>query len=178
MLEGERIRLRTIENSDLPILREFYNDFRLRGAYGGGYNPLPAEQYKTERFLDRLSEKVLVLAIILKETEELLGTVDYRSEEFNSGRLGIIIGKEKYRKKGYGTEAMHLIMKICFLERNFQKLFLWTRGWNISAQKLAESLGFKEAVRIRNAVLRDGKWYDAICYDLLREEYLEGTIHD
>ncbi|MFX1252117.1 MAG: GNAT family N-acetyltransferase [Promethearchaeota archaeon] len=178
MLEGERIRLRAIEKSDLPILREWYNDFRLRGAYGGGYNPLSAEKYETERFLDRLSETVLVLAIILKETEEHFGTVSYRSEAFNTGRLGIIIGKEKYRRKGYGTEAMRLIMKICFLEKNVQKLFLWTRGWNISAQKLAESLGFKEAVRIRNAVLRDGAWYDTICYDLLREEYLERFVHD
>ncbi len=176
MLEGERITLRAIEKNDLPLLREWYNDFQFRGVWSGGFNPISLEQFET-RWADR-NEEVLAFAIVLKETGELIGTVNCRPEEFNTGRLGFVLGPEKFRRKGYGSEANQLMMKICFLEKNFQKLFLWTAGWNIPAQKHAESLGFKEAVRLRNVIFRDGEWYEAICYDLLREEYLERVGHD
>ncbi|MFW9997512.1 MAG: GNAT family N-acetyltransferase, partial [Candidatus Odinarchaeota archaeon] len=65
------------------------------------------------------------------------------------------------------------LLKICFLEENFQKLVLWTGGWNIPGQKLAEKLGFKPAARIRKRKMRSGEWYDGCLYDMLKEEYLE-----
>ncbi|MFX0068264.1 MAG: GNAT family N-acetyltransferase [Promethearchaeota archaeon] len=173
MLEGKRVFLRAIERDDLPKVREWYNDYVMRGVWTGGYNPISAERFEQERFMDTTDDKKRRLSIVLKKTGELIGSVSYQTGDFNSAEIGIVIGEKKFRRGGYGTEAIQLLLKICFLEENFHKLSLWTGGWNISAQKLAESLGFKLAVRIRKGFMRDGEWHDALFYDMLREEYLE-----
>jgi len=177
LLEGEKIILRAPEKTDLPVLRDFYNDYEMRGVYMGGYRPMPTEQYEKERIMKK-NPKKKVLMIEDKESRELIGTVGYIKDDFNSAQIGIVIGKPGYRRGGYGTEAVRMIMKICFLEENFQKLFLWTGGWNIPAQRHAEYLGFKLAFKLRKGQQRNGKWYDSCCYDMLREEYLEKYGND
>ncbi len=178
LLEGKRVFLRAIERDDLPKIREWYNDYGMRGVWVGGYNPMSAERFEQERFVDTSDDKRRRLAVVLRKTGELIGTVTYQIGDFNSAEIGIAIGEEKFRRGGYGTEASQLLLKICFLEENFHKLSLWTGGWNIPAQKLAESLGFKLAVRIRKGFMRDGEWHDALFYDMLREEYLERCGND
>ena len=178
LLEGKKVVLRAIEKDDLPIIREWYNDYDMRGVWAGGYNPMSAERFERERFMDTSDDKKRRLAIILKETGELIGSVSYQIGEFNSAEIGIVIGEERFRHGGYGTDANQLLLNICFLEENFQRLTLWTGGWNIPAQKLAEFLGFKLAVRIRKGFMREGEWQDALCYDMLREEYLERYSDD
>ncbi|MFX1486645.1 MAG: GNAT family N-acetyltransferase [Promethearchaeota archaeon] len=178
MLEGERVFLRAIEIDDLSKIREWYNDYDMRGVWIGGYSPMSAERFEQERFMNTSDDKKRRLSIVLKKTGELIGSVSYQIGDFNSAEIGIVIGEEKFRRGGYGTEAIQLLLGICFLEENFHKLSLWTGGWNISAQKLSESLGFKLAVRIRKGFMRDGEWQDALCYDMLREEYLEMYHND
>jgi RimJ/RimL family protein N-acetyltransferase len=176
MLTGEKIVLRGIEKTDLPTLRKWYNDYTFRGIFTGGYNPLSETEYETKRFAETTSEKKRVLAITLKDSGKLVGTVGYTIGEFNSAEVGIILGDQEDRHKGLGTEAVELILRICFLEENFQKLLLWTGGWNTPAARHAEKLGFRLAVRIRKSFKRDGEWQDACLYDLLREEYLERFV--
>jgi RimJ/RimL family protein N-acetyltransferase len=178
LLEGKRVFLRAMEKDDLPKIRVWYNDYVMRGVWSGGYNPISAERFERERFMDTSDDKKRRLGIVLKKTGELIGSVSYEIGDFNSAEVGIVIGEEKFRRGGYGTEANQLLLKICFLEENFHKLSLWTGGWNIPAQKLAEFLGFKLAVRIRKGFMRDGEWQDALCYDLLRDEYLESYGDD
>lgn len=172
MLKGEKIILRAPEKEDLPLLREFYNDYEMRGVYIGGYRPMPAELFEKER-REKKDPNTKVLVIEDRTTGELIGTVSYGKEDFNSAQIGFVIGKPEHRRGGYGTEANRMLMKICFLEENFQKLILWTGGWNIPAQRHAEFLGFKLAFRVRKNYQRNGKWCDSCCYDMLREEYLE-----
>ena len=82
MLDSERIRLRAIIKEDLPTLREWYNDYRNRGIYSGGYNPMSTERFESERYVHFPHDRKQVLAIIKKETGRLIGTVSYELEEF------------------------------------------------------------------------------------------------
>ena len=137
-----------------------------------GLNPLSEEQFR-KRQTQRLSDDIVEFAIIRKDSDELIGTVNLRLGPFNTHKLGIMIGDQKHRRKGFGTEAVKILMRIAFLEKNVHKLQIGTREWNVPAQKHAEALGFKLAVRTRKYVQKDGQWYDRMDYDMLREEYLE-----
>ena len=69
-----------------------------------------------------------------------------------SVEIGIIIGEREYWNKGYGTEAVELLIRHIFQEIKLDKIYLHTLEWNARAHRAFEKCGFCEC-RVRN---RDG----------------------
>jgi RimJ/RimL family protein N-acetyltransferase len=55
----------------------------------------------------------------------------------------------------------------------FEAVRLWTHSGKPRAVGAAEKLGFREAVRLREAIFKDGTRHDNLVMDQLREEWLE-----
>lgn len=113
--------------------------------------------------------------IRLKETGELIGFVALDGIEWNNARssLAIGIGDKKHRGKGYGREAMELILQFAFTELNLHRVELNYFNYNENAGRLYESVGFKYEGAKRDFVHRDGRYYDLILMSLLRHEWEE-----
>jgi RimJ/RimL family protein N-acetyltransferase len=85
--------------------------------------------------------------------------------------VGIFIGDKNYWGKGYGTDAMSVLVKFIFEQMNIHKVKLNVFSYNERAIKSYEKCGFKVEGVLRQEIFRDGKYYDEIIMGLLKEEY-------
>jgi len=86
--------------------------------------------------------------------------------------LGIAIGDPEYWDRGYGSEAVRLLLRYGFEELNLHKLWLTTIGFNVRAQRAFEKVGFvREGVQ-RDMIEREGRRFDLLYYDMLRADWL------
>jgi RimJ/RimL family protein N-acetyltransferase len=85
--------------------------------------------------------------------------------------LGIGIGDREQWGKGYGREAMELVLRYGFHELNLHRIQLTVFEYNERAIALYEKLGFRREGVYREFMQRDGKRYDMLLYGLLRREW-------
>lgn len=105
--------------------------------------------------------------------DELLGFVWLSRIEWNHGTasLSLGIGDRADRDKGYGSEALRLMLRYAFRELNLFRLSASVPAYNQAALRLFDKAGFRQEVVQRQAFLRAGKRWDGIYLGLLREEW-------
>ena len=82
-----------------------------------------------------------------------------------------MLGNEKYYGKGYGKEALMLLLDYGFSFLNLRNIVLYVFEYNEIAYNLYKKVGFKEVGRIRKRQELMGKFYDSIVMDILNEEF-------
>lgn len=90
--------------------------------------------------------------------------------------VSIGIGDPAYRGKGYGAEAMKLTLRYAFTELNLRRVTLFVFEYNQRAIRSYEKAGFVREGEIREAMLRDGRYWKWIVMGVLREEWLRGQV--
>ena len=85
--------------------------------------------------------------------------------------LGIFIGDENYRNKGYGTEAIRLILEFGFKYLNLHSIRLDFLAINERAHKCYLKCGFKDTGKSREQIFLNGKYYDRSHMDILEHEF-------
>ena len=75
------------------------------------------------------------------------------------------------RGKGYGRQAMELIMDYCFNELELERLYLDHYTGNPAAY-LYKNLGFQPEGVLRNNCRKNGVLYDVHLLSMLKDEYL------
>jgi RimJ/RimL family protein N-acetyltransferase len=85
--------------------------------------------------------------------------------------LKIAIGDPVERNKGFGSDALHLIMRFAFSELNLYRLSAVVGDDNQPGLRFFKRHGFVEEVRRRKSLLRDGQTWDLIHLGLLRDEW-------
>ena len=86
-------------------------------------------------------------------------------------RLELAIGDPADRRRGYGSEALELILRFAFDELNLHRVAAATFAYNHAALRLLEDAGFVPEVRQREAINRAGQRWDLIHLALLRPEW-------
>jgi RimJ/RimL family protein N-acetyltransferase len=86
--------------------------------------------------------------------------------------VGIGIGERDYWGKGYGTDAMRIVLRYAFTELNLHRVTLDVFEYNPRGVRSYEKAGFKLEGRERGLVQREGRHYDAFCMGILRDEWL------
>ncbi len=86
--------------------------------------------------------------------------------------LGIVIGEPDYWGKGYGGDAMNLLVSYAFRELNLYRVGLEVISYNTRAVRCYEKAGFVQEGTRRSMILRDGQRYDSLLYSILYEEWL------
>jgi len=84
---------------------------------------------------------------------------------------GLFIGEKACWGKGYGTEALALLLDYGFNLLNLNSIELGVFAFNSRAIASYRRLGFKEIGRKRQARIIAGRAYDVILMDLLAEEF-------
>ncbi|MBZ0291102.1 MAG: GNAT family N-acetyltransferase [Anaerolineae bacterium] len=88
-----------------------------------------------------------------------------------SAMLAIGIGETAFRGKGYGSDALGLILNYAFNELNLYRVGLTVMNYNTAAIRAYEKAGFVREGAARQAVQREGQRYDLVYYGILREEW-------
>lgn len=82
--------------------------------------------------------------------------------------LSIIIGEKEEWEKGYGTEAIDLLLDYAFGYRNFHRIAVGVVGFNEAALRFYEKAGFK-----KEGIQRDGYYYDHEYHDFVMMSILD-----
>lgn len=85
--------------------------------------------------------------------------------------VAIGIGDRAYWGKGYGTDAMNVLLGYAFRELNLARVNLSTFEYNPRAIRSYEKAGFVHEGRQRGALLRYGRRWDVVHMGILREEW-------
>ncbi len=85
--------------------------------------------------------------------------------------VGIGVGERDYWGKGYGSDAMRIMIRYAFHELNLNRINLTVFEYNLRAIKSYEKLGFKEEGRERQWLNRAGRRWDMLYMGLLRREW-------
>ena len=115
----------------------------------------------------------------LKETNELIGTIDVASKRylpFGTCEIGYCYG-EKFWGKGYGTEALKAVIKYLFEECDAEVIYADFMKNNPGSGKVMEKSGMTFEGYLRSRVLdKDGNRNDLGIYSITKEEYLKNNI--
>lgn len=110
--------------------------------------------------------------------DKLIGFMDLSGAMFPHGDafVGIGIGQRDFWGKGYGTDAMQVILSFAFQELNLRRVSLNTFEYNPRAVGSYEKAGFTYEGRMRGFLHREGRRWDLIFMGILREEWLLSTV--
>jgi len=84
-------------------------------------------------------------------------------------RLGV--GLVEDRRKGYGSQALRILLRFVFAELNLFRVSARVPEYNVAAIALLKKFGFVEEVRRRQALERDGGRWDLLVFGLLNDEW-------
>lgn len=85
-----------------------------------------------------------------------------------------LIPKEK--RKGYGTEALQIMVDYLFLTKDIMRIQATTDTRNVASQRILEKTGFQREGTIRKAGFVRGQWQNDYLYSILREEWKQPKI--
>jgi RimJ/RimL family protein N-acetyltransferase len=85
--------------------------------------------------------------------------------------LGIAIGEREEWGKGYGTDAVRVILRLAFTEFNLHRVSLTVFDYNQRAIRSYEKAGFRVEGRQRGYLKREGQRWDLIYMGILRRDW-------
>lgn len=85
--------------------------------------------------------------------------------------LGIGLGDREYWGKGYGTDAVRVVLRYAFTELGLERVSLDVFAYNERAARAYLKAGFREEGRQRERLRRDGRRWDMIYMGIMREEW-------
>lgn len=126
-----------------------------------------------KEWLEKKTATDYQFAIIKAEDDTLLGNCGINEIDKTNRTciVGLFIGEEENRSKGYGAEALTLLLNYCFNTLDLENVMLSVFSFNDRAIVAYKKVGFKEIGHRRSARFSNGKRYDEVFMDILKEEF-------
>jgi RimJ/RimL family protein N-acetyltransferase len=171
LFRGRLVRLAAPRQEDTATMARWSHDAGYLRAVDTDYaRPRPPEAYTAQ---GGDAGNAVEFRLRTLEGDRLIGFVALHSIEWNNraGLLSIGIGEAEYRGKGYGSDALQLILRYAFDELNLERVGLDVIANNAAAIRAYERAGFRREGAMRHAVMRDGEWHDRLIMGILRDEW-------
>lgn len=169
-LIGDSIILRILKEEDIEgNYAKWLNDPEITLYNSHGRFPMTIENLRDFVKSSYASKNSLVLAVCDKQSGIHIGNISLQSISWvdRSAEIAFLLGEKDYWGKGVMFEAAELIIKHAFEALNLHRIHCGTSSENIGMQKLAEKLGMSlEGVR-KEALFKNGNYYDILEYGLL-----------
>lgn len=168
LFRGRLVRLAAPLPEDGSILALWTNDdLYLRQLDDDPVKPLPPK-------LHQYGENDVYFHLRTLADERLIGFVSLFNIKWASqtAEMAMAIGDSAYRGKGYGSDALNLLLNYGFNELNLYRVGLTVMDYNAAAIRAYERAGFVLEGTQRGMILREGKRYDLLLYGILRDEWI------
>ncbi|MFL1011345.1 GNAT family N-acetyltransferase [Flavisericum labens] len=146
-LKGENIFLRALEPEDLEFVHEVEND---EAVWEISNTQTPYSRFLIKQYLDHAHKDIyevkqlrLVISNYNKETVGLIDLFDFDFKNKRAG-VGILVKSPNDRSKGFGKEALKLVVNYSFVHLGLHQLYCNISEGNDVSKKLFTSQGFKE----------------------------------
>lgn len=146
---------------------------RLLNASARGLLSPKAELKWMEEEVGEMSPGSYFFSIRALEDDKLIGEIGLDVVDWPGGDafVGLGIGETEYWSKGYGTDAMNVLLRFAFTEVNLRRITLTVFEYNPRAIRSYEKVGFRHEGRKRLLLNREGRRWDELYMGILREEW-------
>jgi RimJ/RimL family protein N-acetyltransferase len=176
-LIGEKIALGPIRRDLIPLYQRWVNDFEVtRGLIIDP--PITAES--EEEWYDSVSagQRAPHFTIYERSTLRPIGNIGMMriNQKHRAGEMGILIGEKDCWGKGYGTEAVSMVLDYGFTVLGLHNMMLTVYGFNERAIRAYKRAGFKVMGHRREAIRIGDLVFDEIFMDCLATEFQGSAV--
>jgi len=145
-LKGEHIYLRALEPEDLDFIYTIEND---ESFWEISNTQTPYSRYLIKQYLEYAHKDIYEVKqlrlVICNFNDEQIGMIDFFEFDFKNKRagVGILIKDSENREKGYGREALELLVNYGFNHLNLHQVYCNISEDNKASIKLFKSQGFE-----------------------------------
>lgn len=175
MFYGEKVNLRLLREEEAEELIKYFNDYDFRKNL---LNVIPFSLKEEQDFIKNSWEwkragKAYIFGIEEIETNNLIGSCGIMDVNWinRSAAFGIGIWKKARQNQGLGTDATKTILKFAFNDLGLHSIMLEVHEFNKRGIHVYEKIGFKDIGKKREAIYRNGKYYDTIFMDILDKDF-------
>ena len=145
-MNGQKVHLRAVEPTDLPLLYEWENDM---DNWEVSHTMEPYSKALLEKFIETSAQGLYGnrqqrLMVVENSTNETIGAIDIFDFDPQNRRAGIgILVDKKHRHNGYGLEAVELTKKYLFETVKLHQIYCNIMINNPFSLKLFQKAGFE-----------------------------------
>ncbi len=167
-LTGEKCYLSPISLDDAELYTKWLNDLEITQYLN--LSVLSVSLQGEKEALQRLA-KEHNYAVVDNKTNNLIGNCGLHNwDKINqTAEIGIFIGDRDYLGKGYGTEAMTLLIRFAFDYLNIHTILLRVFSYNERAHACYCKVGFREIGVWKESLVQKGQRHDTIFMEITPE---------
>lgn len=174
LFNSARLTCRKMTMNDAELYHTWRNDLEMMQ-----FTSPCLDAYQLEETKDFVQHVILGSSssksylILLEDTGRPIGIMSliHIDTKNRNAECIIDIGEKTSWGKGYGFEAMTLLLDYAFLELNLHRVSLRVFSFNHKAIKLYEKIGFVHEGSSRQSLYRNGDWHDIVHMGILQSEY-------
>lgn len=173
-LTNERIYLRPVQLADAPLFLKHTEDEEIRYMTGTKAR-FSIEQIERHIEQTQQDDTRYDFAICLNVTDQLVGELSVLDIDPDNQSAGfrITMNAMELTGKGYGTEAIAIVLAFVFDELKLNRLQLEVYSHNERGLRAYEKNGFKREGVLREALYLNGAFSDEIIMAVIRRDYLK-----
>jgi RimJ/RimL family protein N-acetyltransferase len=171
MLNGERVALRPVRESDLSLLYDAHVDIASRGRY------FPLGVVSESAFRSAFSSHGMWqqqegTLLIVADGDAVVGHIEfYRPVSYwDAFELSYQLYRPEQSGRGYVTESVQLLVDYLFATKKQNRIQLVIVPENVASRRIAEKCGFTLEGTARSAFFNDGRSHDLLIYSLVRTD--------
>lgn len=169
---GERIYLSPVSTDEADAYLKWMNEDKALAVNFGMY-PRMVSSKSDLNWLFEPPENMHRFAIVLLENDLLIGSISLHNIDHlnRNAYIGIFIGGGEHRGKGYGAEAIRLVLDYGFKTMNLHSINLTVHADNFAGISCYKKAGFHEVGRLPEVLFIDGKYVDKVYMSILEHEF-------
>jgi len=172
---GKLIRLTAKKPEDKDTLSRWTHDAEyMRQLNFDAALPKPPEHFEDKKDKDKHPDNGRRFNFMFRtlDSDKLIGQGGLNVSWNNQATwVWLGIGEPDYRGKGYGSDAMRLLVNYSFRELGLYRVGLGVFGYNTRAMHVYEKLGFVHEGAMRQSLYREGEHHDTYGMSILRPEW-------
>ena len=171
MLKGERVTLRAPRRADTEVIHEYWSDIGM-STRASNRAPRPMSLEATQSLFDDFEKDESMARFVIEVAGEVVGDCSLHDiDRHNQAcEVGISLGRPHW-SKGYGQEALGLLVDYAFRHYNMHRVALEVLADDPRAVGCYRKVGFVEEGRLRQRDWRDGEYHDVLLMGILDEEW-------
>jgi RimJ/RimL family protein N-acetyltransferase len=175
LMVGERVYLRAVEAGDAEVMARLdaaeTDTFMFRQRVPT--SPIEHAHFVADLYTRQPPPSVW-FSVCLREDDRLIGNVAVVDIDWlhRTGETASWLGPADVRGMGYGTEAKHLLLEYCFDRIHLHVLRSEVDEPNTRSAAALAKQGYRPSGRLRWSDVKDGRYIDALLFDLTRSDWL------
>lgn len=170
-MKGQKVHLRAVEPTDLPLLYEWENDVE---NWEVSHTMEPYSKALLEKFIETSAQGLYGnrqqrLMVVTNETNETVGAIDIFDFDPQNRRAGIgILIDKKHRHNGFGLEAVELTKKYLFETVKLHQIYCNILIDNSYSLQLFQKAGFEICGKKKEWILTKNGWADEYFLQIIK----------